>query len=88
MASIYETGGEIFGVDYRDNIYRENVFTSLVMNVLNELKAKGSQSMTFFTEDETQQAVLSIGFRFIGKYLLYYKGPGNKPENEPESESA
>lgn len=73
VAAIMETNGEIFGMEFQDGVYRADLFTELVVKVLNELKAAGQKDMTFFNDDETQQAALDIGFRWVGDYHLYYK---------------
>ncbi len=73
VAAIFETDGEIYGVDFRDNAYREELFCALVTCVLNDLKARGYESMTFFNDEETQQAALRLGFRFADRYHLYRK---------------
>ncbi len=73
VAAIFETDGEIYGVDFRDNAYREELFCALVTCVLNDLKARGYESMIFFNDEETQQAALRLGFRFADRYHLYRK---------------
>ncbi len=73
VAAIYETYGEIYGVDFRDGIYRADAFKQLVIKVLNELKSSGKKDITFFNDNQTQQAVLDIGFKYVGRYNLYYK---------------
>ncbi len=73
VAAVFETYGEIFGIDFKDKIFREDIFKNLVIKVLNELKSSGHKYMTFFNDDESQQAVLDIGFRCAGRYHLYHK---------------
>lgn len=64
---------EIFGVDFREGIYREDVFRTLVTKALNECKHSGKKSMVFFNDGESQQAVLDLGFRCVGEYVLFVK---------------
>lgn len=73
VAAIYEAYGEIFGVDFKDNVFQAEQFKKLVIKVLNELKSSGHTYVTFFNEDKSQSAALALGFRFVGRYQLYHK---------------
>lgn len=62
---------EIYGVDYQGGHYRENAFLKLLTKVLNECKQNGKKHMVFFNDDETQEAVLQMGFHCVGEYRMF-----------------
>lgn len=65
--------GEIFGVDFTDQIFSSRVFCSLVEAVLCECKREHSDFIVMFGEEEEQRDMLSMGFSCVGKYVLMMK---------------
>lgn len=61
---------EIYGIEYKDRAYREDVFTALMITALNEGKRRGIKYMTYFCEDELE-AVQKLGFRCVSAYVCY-----------------
>ena len=75
---MYFTGDEeyleIFGIDYKDRVYREDIFSALMITALNEGKRKGIKYMTYFCDDEVE-AVQKLGFRLVSPYVCYCRKP-------------
>ena len=69
--------GEIFDLGFRDDQFDAAVFAILVKVVLRDLQAAGYRQMIFFVDEEEgeerQNAVLSLGFTCVSKYVLYLK---------------
>lgn len=65
---------EIFGIEYKDEVYREEIFSALMTTALNEGKRRGIKYMTYFCEDELE-AVLKLGFRLVSPYVCYCRKP-------------
>ena len=70
----YEDYLEIFGIEYKDKVYREDIFTALMITALNEGKQKGVKYMTYFCKDELE-AAQKLGFRFVSPYVCYSRKP-------------
>lgn len=64
---------EIFGVDFRNERYDETVFKKLLTRVLNACKETGKKHMVCFNDDLTQKAILEMGFRCVGQYILHIR---------------
>ena len=64
---------EIFGVDFKDGLYRDDIFRTLTVKALNEDKRRGKKYMIFFGEEECQRTLLDIGFHCVGEYVLFEK---------------
>lgn len=64
---------EIFGLDFDNNRYDENIFCGLLAKALNECKRQGKQYVVFFNDDESQPGALRMGFRCVGEYVLFTK---------------
>lgn len=64
---------EIFGIDYADAVFREDVYKELLIKALNAGKTSGAKYMTFFNEEKSQLAALALGFRCVGQYACYLK---------------
>lgn len=77
MAAIYYTDAkvlvEIFGLDFDNNRYDENIFCGLLAKALNECKRQGKRYVVFFNDDESQPGALRLGFHCVGEYVLYTK---------------
>lgn len=65
---------EIYGIEYKDGAYREDIFTALMITALNEGKRRGTKYMTYFCENEVE-AVKNLGFRLVSPYVCYCKKP-------------
>lgn len=61
---------EIYGIEYKDKAYREDVFTALMTTALNEGKRSGIKYMTYFCDVELE-AVQKLGFRCVSPYVCY-----------------
>lgn len=64
---------EIFGTDLADGGTQENIYRALLIASLNYCKQTGAKYMTYFCCDDWQHIPLELGFRCVGKYLLYIK---------------
>lgn len=64
---------EIFGVEFLDETYRKDVFMELMVAALNAGKRMGSKYLTFFCEEEMQEALQELGFVYVGSYVCYVK---------------
>lgn len=64
---------EIFGVAFANDKYKEDMFRLMLVTALNYCKRNGTKYMTFFCEEYMQNVVMELGFRYIGKYVLYSK---------------
>lgn len=65
---------EIYGIEYKGRIYREDIFTALMITALNEGKRRGIKYMTYFCADELE-AVQKLGFHYVGAYVCYCRKP-------------
>ena len=73
VGAVYARDGEIFGLDYRNGRYEQDVYEALVTKILNEFKRTGCENLTFFHDEASQAAALELGFRCVGEYVLYVK---------------
>lgn len=78
VGTIFFSGGdnghyEIFGMDFADGKYSENVYRSLLTAALNYCKQTGAKYMTYFCGDDVQHICLGLGFHCAGKYVLYIR---------------
>ena len=62
---------EIFGIDLKENIFDEKVFSDLLEAALRSAKELNGKYMTFFCGDEEQKIVSKLGFDLIDKYVCY-----------------
>ena len=62
---------EIFGIDYLDGIYNDEVFRVLMIKALNEGKKLGAKYLTFFNDEGSQEVLLDLGFKYVGQYVCY-----------------
>lgn len=70
---LMERGGEIYGVDYKNCEFDGDVFKALVGAALTGMKNAGVEYTTFFNDEQTQPFTLQLGFRSIGRYVLYVR---------------
>lgn len=64
---------EIFGVDFREGVYNEEIFAALLTKSLNEGKKAGARYFCFFTDQHSHPACLKLGFHPVGEYVCYWK---------------
>lgn len=71
---IYENSMmEIFGVDFSDGTFNEDIYEILLTNALNDGKARKIKSLTYFTDCNEHLLTQKAGFECICKYVLYTK---------------
>lgn len=71
---------EIFGMNFADGEFHENIFRELMVASLNECKRVNAKFMTYFCQDKEKHILSTLGFRCVGQYVLYIKtlpGKGN-----------
>lgn len=77
IAAIFLTGEdgcyEVFGAEFIDGIFRENVFRELLTASLNECKHMGARYMTYFCGEDEKAIMDELGFKYVGQYFLYMK---------------
>lgn len=77
VASIFLSGDngyfEIFGVEFADEVFQENVFRELLIASLNECKHLGAKYMTYFCRDNEKHILKGLDFKCVGEYVLYVK---------------
>lgn len=68
---------EIFGWDLADGVkFEKDIFRPLLLRALNQGKAGGMETFTFFHEDEEAPVVKELGIRALGRYVMYAKALG------------
>ena len=65
---------EIFGIEFADGGYREDIYRALLASALNHCKREGAKYLTYFCEEDTREVVQDLGFKCVGKYLCYING--------------
>lgn len=77
IATVFSTGDngyfEIYGMEFADGVFRENVFRKLLVAALNECRHMGAKYMTYFCGDEEKCVLSELGFQCVGQYVLYIK---------------
>ena len=68
---INEDWSEIFGVDTEKGEYDPETFKELLVAAVLDAKNRKGRFMTFFCEEEYEQAAVECGFSRIGNYLCY-----------------
>lgn len=75
IATVFLTGGdgyyEIYGTEFEDGIFRENVFRELLIASLNECKCLDAKYMTYFCGEDEKPILSELGFKCVGQYVLY-----------------
>ena len=64
---------EIYGVEFLEETYRNDVFKDLMTTALNAGKQEGAKYLTFFAEEEMLEALQELGFVYVGPYVCYMK---------------
>lgn len=65
---------EIFGIEFADGGYREDIYRALLASALNHCKREDAKYLTYFCEEDTHEVVQDLGFKCVGKYLCYING--------------
>ena len=65
---------EIFGIEFADGGYREDIYRALLASALNHCKREDAKYLTYFCEEDTREVVQDLGFKCVGKYLCYING--------------
>lgn len=77
VAALMCQGGdwpEIFAIFFEDDVFRAEIYRSLMAACLNDLHNQSCIHMTYFEDDERALPVLSeLGFRQVGRYMAYRK---------------
>ncbi len=75
IATVFLTGGEeyfeIYGTEFADGVFQEAVFRELLTASLNECKRLGAKFLTYFCGEEERHVLTELGFRCVGRYVLY-----------------
>ena len=64
---------EIYGIDYRNDIFEGLACRSLLIHALNEGKKSGAEYLVWFCDDQHQPLAHALGFHCVGKYLCFDK---------------
>lgn len=62
---------EIFGIDFKNDIYDSKLYRALLTASLNDCKRRGTKHMVFFNERKSQSDAINSGFRCVGEYVCY-----------------
>ncbi len=62
---------EIFGIDMDHGAYHPALFKELLNAALSDAKRRNGRFMTFFCDEEYEEAALACGFTCVGNYLCY-----------------
>lgn len=75
IATVFLTGDEgyfeIYGAEFVDGSFQENVFRELLTASLNVCKRMGAKYMTYFCGEEEKHVLTELGFECVGQYVLY-----------------
>lgn len=62
---------EIFGVDYAGDRFDPEAFRALMLKALNQGKADGLETFTYFHEEREAPVIKELGIRILGRYVMY-----------------
>ena len=62
---------EIFGIDMNHGAYNPEAFKELLNAALLDAKRRNGSAMTFFCEEEYENAAVACGFTCVGNYLCH-----------------
>lgn len=65
------SGGEIFGVDYRDRVFDRGAYAALMARALNDCKRRGKKYLIYLDDPKFQSAAAEMGFTCVGEYMLF-----------------
>lgn len=64
---------EIYGTEFVDGRYQEDIYRALLAAALNHCKRMDAKYLTYFCEEDIHETVLNMGFQCVGKYMCYIK---------------
>lgn len=64
---------EIYGLEFADGIFAEDIFRALLTAALNACKGMGAKYMTYFCGEKARRILPELGFRCVGRYVLHIK---------------
>lgn len=64
---------EIFGMDYAEGVFDQEAFRAMLLRALNQGKADGMETFTFFHSPQEAPTVQELGVRLLDRYLMYEK---------------
>ena len=70
---IFDDMVEIFGIDYLNSQFDNEVFKELVIKVIYEVEIEKKQYINYFVEKEEYAEAMNLGFKGLGKYLCFLK---------------
>lgn len=77
IATVFLTGRdryyEVFGAEFSDGIFRENVLRELLTASLNACRRDGAKYLTYFCGENERTVLRQLGFQSVGQYVLYIK---------------
>ena len=77
VAGVFLTGDdgyfEIYGMEFADGVFREDMCLALLTASLNECKRMGARFLTYFCGEEEKRILQGLGFQCVGRYVLYTK---------------
>lgn len=90
-AAVYFTGGsgyyEIYGTSFAGGAFRDDIFRALMTAALCECAGLGAKYLTYLCGDGERRILPELGFRCVGRYVLYTKElAGRDPRTEGEND--
>lgn len=77
VAAVFLTGAdgyyEIYGTEFAEGVFQEDVFHALLTASLNECKGRNAQYLTYLCGERERSALSKLGFKCVGQYVLYLK---------------
>lgn len=77
VGTIFLQGGgeyyEVFGIEFADGEYQEDIYRALLAAAMNHCKCMDAKYLTYFCEEDTHEIVLDLGFQCVGKYMCFIK---------------
>ncbi|RKJ41357.1 hypothetical protein D7X94_03445 [Acutalibacter sp. 1XD8-33] len=64
---------EIFGLDYAGGKFDQEALRALLVRALNQGKAEGMETFTYFHDTDEAPTVKELGIRSLGRYVMYAK---------------
>ncbi len=75
LASIYFTYyremAEIFGLDFKNDTYNNNIAQRLLVVALNKMQTDQQKYLTYFADDKEYHVLRELGMNYITDYILY-----------------
>ncbi len=67
----YNEMAEIFGLDFKDNKYHEDIARNLLCFSFNKMTEDHQKHLTYFATDKESVLLINLDMNFISGYLLY-----------------